>query len=216
VTGVDDRFWDSTRGRIILLLLREGRTVNELAEALELTDNAVRSHLTALERDGLVRRSGSRPGRRKPNSVYDLTAKAKGLFPKVYGLALRHLLDVLKESLSPKKLEEAVRAVGHRLAPTYRPAVQASQSQNPAEQAIAVLRELGGFCEEHDGNGKVLLRCFECPFAEAVAGHPEVCLLVETVLADVLGLPVHQRCVSDPAPQCRFELETEPGSGHVS
>jgi predicted ArsR family transcriptional regulator len=216
VTGVDDRFWASTRGRIILLLLREGRTVNELAEALKLTDNAVRAHLTALERDGLVRQSGSRPGRRKPNAVYDLTAKAKLLFPKVYGVALRHLLDVLKERLSPKKLEEAVRTVGHRLAPIYRPAVQASRSQNPTEQAIAVLRELGGFCEKHEGNGKVLLRCFECPFAEAVAGHPEVCLLVETVLADLLGRPVHQRCVSDPSPQCRFEIEPDPNPGHVS
>ena len=52
------RFLASTRGRIIALLRPSSRTVNELAEALELTDNAVRAHLTALERDGLVRQSG--------------------------------------------------------------------------------------------------------------------------------------------------------------
>ena len=209
-TIVEERFWTSTRGRIVVLLLREGRTVNELAEALALTDNAVRASLTALERDGLVRQSGSRPGRRKPNVVYDLTAKARLLFPKVYGLLLRHLLDVLKERLTPKKMEEALRTVGHRLAPIYRPTVQASQS-NLVEQAIAVLRELGGFCEQHKGNGKVVLRCFECPMAEAAVGHPEVCLLVETVLAEVLGVPVHQRCQSDPSPQCRFEIESGTG-----
>jgi len=208
---VDERFLTSTRGRIILLLRRESRTVNELAHALALTDNAVRAQLTALERDGLVRQSGSRPGRRKPNVTYDLTPKAEQLFPRVYGVLLHHLLDVLKEGISSKMLEDVVRTVGHRLAQNYRPAVQAGQPQERVDQAIAVLRELGGFCEQHEGNEKVLLQCFECPMAEAVAGHPEVCLLVETFLTDVLGVPVHQRCQADPTPQCRFEIET--GSG---
>lgn len=204
---MDERFWASTRGRIILLLRRENRTVNELAEALALTDNAVRAQLTALERDGLVRQSGSRPGKRKPNVVYDLTAKAENLFPKVYGLILRYLLDVLNERVSPKKLDEIVRAVGHRLAPNYRSVVRAGRPRVPIDQAISVLRELGGFCEQKGENGKVVLRCFDCPMAVTVEGHPEVCRLVETVLADVLGVPVHQRCRTDPSPQCHFEIE---------
>ena len=45
----------------------------------------------------------------------------------------------------------------------------------------------------------------------AVVGHPEVCRLVETLLADVLGLPTQQRCQTDPAPQCIFEIETGVG-----
>jgi len=78
-------------------------------------------------------------------------------------------------------------------------------------QAIDLLRELGGFCKQQEGDGPVLLRCFECPFAEAAVGHPEVCLLVETLLTDVLGVPVHQRCEPEPSPQCRFEIETAAG-----
>jgi len=208
---VDERFWASTRGRIVLLLLPGSRTVNELAEAVDLTDNAVRAHLTALERDGLVRQSGTRPGRRKPNVTYALTPKAEQLFPKVYGLVLRHLLDVLKESISPKKVDEIVRTVGHRLAPSYRPAVPAEQPQKRVEQAISVLRELGGFCKSEGGNGKITLRCFECPLGLVVMGHPEVCQLVEALLADVLDLPVQQRCQTEPAPQCYFEIERGPG-----
>lgn len=210
IPNQDDRFWTSTRGRIILLLRRESRTVNELAEALGLTDNAVRAQLTALERDGLVRQSGTRPGKRKPNVMYDLTAKAEHLFPKVYGLILRYLLDVLNERMSPKKLDEIMRTVGHRLAPNYRTAVQAGQPPKGIDHAIALLRELGGFCEQQRENGKVILRCFDCPLALAAEGHPEVCNLVETILADVLGVPVHQRCQADPSPQCYFEIETGP------
>jgi predicted ArsR family transcriptional regulator len=203
----DERFWTSTRGRIILLLRREGRSVNELADALALTDNAVRAHLIALERDGLVRQSGSRPGKRKPTVVYDLTSEAEHLFPKSYGVILRHLLDELKERHSSKKFDELVRAVGHRFALNYRSVRPMEQPQDRANNAIEVLRELGGFCEQQGEDGKVLLRCFDCPLAFAAESHPEMCRLVETVLADVLGVAVQQRCQRDPVPQCRFEIE---------
>jgi predicted ArsR family transcriptional regulator len=211
LSRLDERFWRSTRGRVILLLRRKGGTVNELAAALTLTDNAVRAHLIALERDGLVRQSGSRPGRRKPNVIYDLTDKAEHLFPKVYGDILRHLLDVLQERLSAKKLDEIACTAGHRLAPNYRPRVRARRPQERIDQAISVLRELGGFCEQDGEDGKVILRCSDCPVAAAVEGHPEVCRLVETVLADVLGVPVQQRCQTEVPPQCCFEIETDAG-----
>jgi hypothetical protein len=30
---------------------------------------------------------------------------------------------------------------------------------------------------------------------------------VETLLADIIGAPVQQRCQTDPVPKCYFELE---------
>src|SRR5215212_8255109 len=110
-TRGDERFWASTRGRIILLLRRASRTVNELAGELGLTNNAVRTHLTALERDNLVHASGTRPGPRRPHVTYGLTPEADHLFPKVYGPLLHLLLDVLKERMPPADLEDVLRAV---------------------------------------------------------------------------------------------------------
>ena len=78
----NQRFLASTRGQIITLLRRSSRTVDELAQALNLTDNAVRAHLATLERDGVVQQSGVRRGSGKPASVYDLAPEAEQLFPK--------------------------------------------------------------------------------------------------------------------------------------
>jgi len=62
---------DATRGRL-LALLREGVwTVDDLAERLELTDNAVRFHLAALEREGGVAKAGVQ---RRQGSVDELAA----------------------------------------------------------------------------------------------------------------------------------------------
>ena len=202
----DRRFWASTRGRIILLLRRGSRTVNELAAALGLTDNAVRTQLTALERDGLVHASGTRPGTRKPNVTYGLTPEAGRLFPKMYSAVLRQLLDVLGERLSAKKLDDVVRTAGHRLAADHSPAVRARKLEDRVAEAIAVLGESGGACESEKSDGKLVIRCFDCPLAVAVVGHPEVCRLMETVLADLLGVPVQQHCQTEPPVQCYFEV----------
>src|SRR3712207_1307210 len=91
----DQRFFSTTRGQVVQLLRRASRTVEELARALELTDNAVRAHLAALERDGLVRQGGLRRGPGKPSYTYGLTPESERLFPKPYGPVLRRLLDVL-------------------------------------------------------------------------------------------------------------------------
>jgi predicted ArsR family transcriptional regulator len=204
--GWAERFWASTRGRVISLLRAGSRTVNELAAALGLTDNAVRTQLDRLERDGLVRPSGTRPGTRKPTITYDLTPEAERLFPKVYGPILRHLLDELAERLPAKKLEEVARTVGHRLAAEHRSAVGAGNLAERVAQAVKLLGEWGGFCQSAGEDGRIAVRCSACPLALVVGGHPEVCQLVEAVLADLLGVPVQQRCRTDPSPQCHFEI----------
>ena len=78
LTGGTRRFLETTRGQIVALLRRGARTVEDLAKALGLTDNAIRAHLAALERDGLVRPDGSRRGigAGKPALVYGVPPEA--------------------------------------------------------------------------------------------------------------------------------------------
>ena len=92
-TRLGERFFESTRGRIVSLLRSQTRTVNELAAELEMTDNAVRAHLATLERDGLIRQSGVQRGHRKPHFAYELTPEAEHLFPKSYDVLFNVLLS---------------------------------------------------------------------------------------------------------------------------
>src|SRR5919199_1925417 len=100
---------------MVTLLRHSGRTVEELARALGLTDNGVRAHLAVLERDGIVRQRGSvrrGSGGGKPAYVYELTQEAEDLFPKAYEPVLRRLLGVLAERLGSGGLETVLRSVG--------------------------------------------------------------------------------------------------------
>jgi predicted ArsR family transcriptional regulator len=201
--GWNQRFLSSTRGQVVALLRQGHSTVEELARALGLTDNAVRAHLASLERDGLVVQSGLRRGMRKPAYAYALTPDAERLFPKAYGPLLHLLLDVLDERLPPQVLGDVLREVGHRVA-AGEPA-PSGDLQARVERAVALLGELGGLAELEKQSGGFVINGCSCPLAAAVAGHPESCLLAETLLADVIGAPVQQRCDPD-IPRCRFEV----------
>ena len=119
-TNWNRRFFSSTRGRIITLLRRSSHTVDELAQALDLTHTAVRAHLAALERDGLVQQRSERRGSGKPSSVYDLTPAAEDLFPKSYGQLLDQLLEVLPGRMTPEEVETLLREVGRRMAAQWK------------------------------------------------------------------------------------------------
>jgi len=198
------RFFASTRGQIITLLRRSSRTVDELAQALDLTDNAVRAHLATLERDGLVQQRGVRRGSGKPASVYDLTVEADQLFPKAYGPVLQQVLEVLSERMAVDEVETLLREVGRRIAAKWN--VPSGDLHVRLEAAVEVLNELGGLAELEEGDGYFCIRGYSCPLASVVPGHPEVCHLTETLLMELVGVPVQEQCTYGEVPRCCFTI----------
>jgi predicted ArsR family transcriptional regulator len=208
-TKLDKRFFESTRGRLVTLLRGNTRTVNELAEELELTDNAVRAHLLSLERDGLVKQSGIQRGTRKPHFAYELTEEAEQLFPKAYDALLNQLIAVLKGRLTPVALEEVLQEVGRSLASAQGVGHTDGDFDTRVGKALAALEAIGGAARIEKENEKVVIRSESCPLAAAVAEHPEVCRLAETLVSEIIGLQVREHCDREGPPRCRFEVIKE-------
>jgi predicted ArsR family transcriptional regulator len=206
----DEKFFESTRGQVVALLRRSERTVEELARALDLTDNGVRVHLAVLERDGIVRQRGSvrrSSGGGKPAYVYELTQKAEDLFPKAYEPTLRRLLDVLSERLGPEESEALLRSVGRRLAEEHPMRADGAEGTHARlEAAVEVLNELGGLAELEERDGALVIRGYSCPLAGVTPDHPEVCRMAQTLITELAGVPVYERCDRGERPRCCFEV----------
>lgn len=211
--GLDQRFLASTRGQIVVLLRRGPRTVEELAAAVGLTDNAVRAHLAALERDGLVRLLGVRRcgGSGKPAYEYGLAPAAEQVFPKPYADMLGTLYDVLGERLPAADLAALARETGRRMA--RRLDGEGSHS-GAAEGAVTALNAMGGLAELEvcDHSGTQAIRAFTCPLAEVVTRHPGACALAEAFVSGLAGVPVRAQCSPGARPHCRFILPSEDGA----
>ena len=202
---LNERFLGTTRGRIVALLRQGPQTVHDMAAGLDLSPNAVRSHLVALERDGVIRSAGvrRRGGAGKPASEYELTVEAETRLSRAYPPFLGALLDALADRLERTELEQLLRDVGRRLAPAGE-GVPGSLPERAAV-AAAALNALGGAAEVVSADGLVI-QSRGCPLGAVVARRPEVCGAVRALIADVTGARVRERCERGERARCRFEI----------
>lgn len=196
----------SLKGRVLDRLRHAPQTVDQLAASLGVTGNAVRPHLVSLERDGLVRRGDPRPTTRRPSHTYRLAPGVETLFCQAYVPFLDQLLEVLTATVKPPQLERAMQAVGERLAPP-----QSSRSlAGRVAAAAALLDDMGGVTEvQTRRNGRVTYEIHgsSCPFDGIVRSYPVVCLVVESLVAQMTGATSRQSCrrVAD-KPHCVIEV----------
>lgn len=202
-----DRFLESTRGKIVSLLRHSEKTVDEIALELGLTDNAVRAHLTTLERDGLVRPNGVRHEGKvgKPATIYQLSPDVDPLFSKAYLPLLTVLVGTLGERLRTSELTSLFREAGRRLAPST--GLQAGKLEHRVRVASELLNQLGGLTtvEELAGATRYVIQGSGCPLGIAVAQRPEVCQVVGGFIEEVTGVKVQSCCARGERPSCRFE-----------
>ena len=205
--GWRERLFKSTRGKILELVRTEERTVNDLADALRLTDNAVRAHLASLERDRLITQSGMKPGLRKPHVTYSLGPEAEHLFPKAYGRLVSLLMSIFSRQIKPRNLRAGMRAAGRTVAHEHLRDLRGKTREQRIDAALSILKELGGAASFQEEGGKHFIYGNGCPIAAATANHPEACLLAESLLSEIIGSPVKECCIRGPTPSCRFQVK---------
>lgn len=207
-----ETFAGATRARLIALLRRSRRTINELAGAVGISDNAVRTHLASLQRDGVVEPAGVRRDTGgKPAQVYDLTREAEELFPKAYATVLEGLLSEIERSQGREAVLELLRAVGRRSGSAAEGTLEAR-----VEAAAAALRGLGADLEvERDGAGWIL-RGYGCPLSSVVERRPDACALVQALVGAIVERDAVECCDRSGRPRCAFRVpgrESAPATG---
>jgi predicted ArsR family transcriptional regulator len=203
---------DATRVRL-LALLREGTwTVDDLATRLELTDNAVRFHLTSLEDAGTVRKDGvlRKEGAGKPADLYTLTPEAEESFSRAYAPVLAVLLAELRETMSTTQLVAFLRRAGTRLAKGL-PRSSGSLSHRVAG-AAELLNALGGVTAVEKSGNTYQIIGRACPLSRAVEADHCVCAAVTALVAEVVDADVAERCDRSGRPRCHFEISSRKNS----
>ena len=199
---------DGTRARL-LALLREGAwTVDDLAERLRLTDNAVRFHMDALEKLGTVRKEGVRRiGVGQPASVYTLSPIGEEAFSRAYAPVLIACLEELRDRTSAQQVASFLRRVGKRLARGV------TQPPGPLAARVAgasdLLNTLGGITSVEKSGKTLRIVGRACPLSRAVEADHCVCAAVTSLVAEVVGAEVTERCDRSGRPKCCFEISSD-------
>jgi predicted ArsR family transcriptional regulator len=198
---------DTSRGRMVTLLQRGGRTADDIATELGLTRSAIRVQITAMERDGLVRKVGKRPGTTRPSHIYELTPEVEQLLSKAYIPVLTHLVAVFADGLPAQEVETLLRRTGKELAKELSRGKRLQGGlKSRATAASAMLNEYLGALTQVEGGG-IVIRGAGCPLAALTGKHRGVCLAMESLVTELVGVPVRECCDRANRPRCCFEIE---------
>ncbi len=199
---------DDTRSRV-LALLREGTwTVDDLAARLGLTDNAVRFHLAALEREGGVAKAGVKKGSGagKPAVLYSLTRAADEAFSRAYAPVLSATVEELRATMPESEMAAFLERVGKRLAGDSPASTDSLRKR--VTGASDLLNSLGGITTVEGSGDTYRIVGRACPLAAAVEADHCVCSVVTALVANVVDAQVRECCDRSGRPRCCFEITT--------
>jgi predicted ArsR family transcriptional regulator len=206
---VKARWLDSSRGRVVELLRAGAQTAEDIASSLGLTPSAVRAQLTAMERDGVARRAGQRPGVTRPSQVFELTPEIEQFLSSAYVPLLTDLVEAMAEALPAPRMETLLRDTGRRLAETLcagtRPTGDLAARVAAASELLN--SKLGAMTTVESDRAHVI-RSVGCPLASLTSAHPVVCKAMESLIGEIVGARAHERCAREGRLQCRFEIRS--------
>jgi predicted ArsR family transcriptional regulator len=204
----------STRNQVLDILLNQHRcTINELAETVQINPISVRHHISKLEAEGLVNSEEERHGVGRPRRVYFLTNEGMEKFPSRYlNLSIR-ILEKLKETLPKKTVNKLIKEMAAEMVSDQ--IAQVDLSDLEIEERVNVIQQIlldEGFTVEVTSNEEGLeIKETSCPYKHVGADHPEICLVDETMITEVLATPIEKtHCVLDGDPYCCYLAPTIP------
>jgi predicted ArsR family transcriptional regulator len=204
-----DRFFASTRGRIAAALRRRhSASAADLADELRVSPNAIRQHLAALQREGLVSERAVRRSRTKPTYEFSLTGEGERLFPQRYDVLLNAVLREVRAVAGEGVVEQIFDRMGRRAAEKAAARTSDLTAEGRVGAVVDLLREHGVEAEYSSDGTAYVIREHNCPYAETVKEHPQVCSLIHSVLGELFPRGSRQtESLATGGVECRFEIK---------
>lgn len=195
----------------LLLQNKEGFTVEGLSKRLGITDNAVRQHLTALERDGIVVKGAMQSTGGRPEQLFGLTTAGHELFPRHYSWFADLLISSLREEQGTEALRERLEGMGKAVGRQV--ATRLAGAKDKAERVrllSEIMRELGYQSGSVTMANEKLpaIEAANCVFHSLAQRYPEVCYFDLAMMSEVVGSDViHDECMVRGGNVCRFKFK---------
>lgn len=211
---------DTTQQSLMRTLLRnkDGLTVQALAQILDVSRNAVRQHLTSLERDGFVTKGRTQPSGGRPEQLYVLTSHGSEQFPRQYSWFSELLLQLLQAQPGDTSLDDKLAEMGCTVAASLATRLTGAPGSTERVAAIAeIMRELGYDAVPKTESGEPVIEAHNCVFHKLAAKNPEVCSFDIALLSTASGSRVeHRTCMVRGGDACRFRFAAAGAAGDSS
>lgn len=190
-----------------LLIAPEGATVEALCDALGVTHNAVRQHLTALIASGYIERGSALPTGGRPQARYVLLPAGRELFPRNYGLVAASMIAHLYATSGKPAVQALLAKIGAELGAAAHERIALATDDETAAALAEQLDALGYEAQAVKREGEMQIEAYNCVFHALAKAHPDVCRFDLAFMEAATGRPIHHlECLIRGGHACRFRL----------
>jgi predicted ArsR family transcriptional regulator len=201
-----------TRQQALLRLLlkrKPGMTMEEISRALKVTRTAVRQHLVALAKNGLVAPGGTRPSGGRPEQLFVLSEAGKELFPRRYPWLAQLLVGSIRQESGVEGLRARLQDMGAAVAQRLRGQFpELTTREQKVEKLSELMQDLGYDTQDHSAStSATTIEADNCIFHSLAMNDPEVCAFDLALLSTFADSKVdHQECMARGGHVCRFRF----------
>jgi len=194
---------------IILQALKNSTqsTVDNLADAAQVSPVTVRHHLNTLQAEGLLESTSVRRKIGRPHLVYRLSEDGHELFPKKYARLSSRLLTELKEHFSRQVINDLFENVVAKIIAEHAGEFETLPFEDKLDFLVDLLGEEGFLARWEETDGKIHIIESSCPYISIGQGHEEVCAFDKGLITSILMTEIEQHsCMLVGDGCCQFTI----------
>jgi len=202
----------SRQCQILNLLLnnRMGLSIDEIANSLTISRNAVQQHLSSLEKDHYIQTGELKKTAGRPVRTFILTETGLNFFPKQYAWFSELILSDLKDKQGEEALKTYLQSLGSTLAQSLLPRFEGKQTEQRIAELIVIMEDLGfnvSSTKDLGDNHHYISAC-NCIYHDLAQKHSEVCELDKTLISTLLNKDIELiECMAKGEHSCRFKVK---------
>ncbi|WP_305907951.1 HTH domain-containing protein [Methylomarinum sp. Ch1-1] len=203
----------SSRQHQILDLLMKNRTglsIDEIANALDISRTAVQQHFVAIENESYIKKNTLNKTAGRPVTIYVITDKGINYFPKQYAWFSELILSDLQDEISPERFRGYMQRLGIRLAEKLRDRFEGKNLEKRLEELLVIMTDLGYQVETTDNGDPdhIHMQAHNCVYHDLAQQHQEICQFDIALMSNLLDRNVELlTCMAKGDCTCRFNIK---------
>ncbi len=203
----------SSRQNLILKLLlenRKGLSIDDIADALDISRTAVQQHFVAIENEGYIKKNTLNKTAGRPVTIYAITDKGINYFPKQYAWFSELILSDLKEDLGSERFNDYMQRLGRKLAGNLRGQFVGKSLDKRMDELALIMTDLGYQIKTDDNRDldNLSIQAHNCVYHDLAQKHNEICefdlALMSTLLDQEVTLVT---CMAKGDCACSFKIK---------
>ncbi|MGR9116379.1 MAG: helix-turn-helix transcriptional regulator [Gammaproteobacteria bacterium] len=192
----------------LLLTTRSGMDIEEIAEQLSISRNAVKQHLVVLEHEQLIKKDALKSTRGRPSQNYILTEQGINHFPKQYAWFSNLLLDDLKAEMKEDSFKKFMRKLGIKQATTMLSKFSNKTPEERINLLVELMQTLGYQAIRDADSGEPVIKASNCVYHDLAQQYPEICEFDRALMSTLLNKTIEQTsCMAQQDCVCRFHIK---------